>query len=100
AERGELVAGWRSRFANTEGLFLLYTPAGCRHCDNTGYRGRIGVHELLVATPAVKKLIQRRATVAELVETAQKEGMRSLKQDGVIKVLQGHVDLRQVRAVC
>jgi type II secretory ATPase GspE/PulE/Tfp pilus assembly ATPase PilB-like protein len=100
AERGELVAGWRSRFANAEGLFLLYTPSGCRHCDNTGYRGRIGVHELLVATPAIKKLIQRRATVAELVETAQKEGMRSLKQDGVFKVLQGHVDLRQVRAVC
>jgi type II secretory ATPase GspE/PulE/Tfp pilus assembly ATPase PilB-like protein len=52
--------------------------------------GRIGLHELLLATPAIKKLIHRRATVDEMLAVAIKEGMRTLKQDGIEKILQGH----------
>jgi len=52
-----------------------------------------------LAKPAIKKLIHRRATVDEMLATAIKEGMRTLKQDGIEKILQGHTDVAQIRAV-
>jgi len=58
------------------------------------------LHELLVGTDTVKKHIQEHARVAEIFSTALTEGMRTLKQDGIEKVLQGVTDMLQVRAVC
>jgi type II secretory ATPase GspE/PulE/Tfp pilus assembly ATPase PilB-like protein len=58
------------------------------------------LHELLIGTDPVKKLIQEHARVAELFATALEEGMRTLKQDGMEKVLLGMTDIAQVRAVC
>ena len=69
-------------------------------CGDTGYDGRLGLHELLTATNPIKKLIQERATVAEITKVAFQEGMRTLKQDGIEKVLEGKTDIKQVRAVC
>ena len=60
----------------------------------------MGLHELLLGTDPIKKLIQEHARVAEVLATALNEGMRTLKQDGVEKVLQGITDMHQVRAVC
>jgi type II secretory ATPase GspE/PulE/Tfp pilus assembly ATPase PilB-like protein len=60
----------------------------------------VGLHELLLGTDPIKKLIQEHARVAEVLATALNEGMRTLKQDGVEKVLQGITDMHQVRAVC
>ncbi|MBI2312762.1 MAG: Flp pilus assembly complex ATPase component TadA [Betaproteobacteria bacterium] len=91
---------WMQRFANDKGQFMLYEAVGCDNCDSTGYRGRVGLHELLVGTDPVKKHIQEHARVAEIVATALQQGMRTLKQDGMEKVLQGSTDMRQVRAVC
>ena len=68
--------------------------------NDTGYKGRVGLHELLVGTDPVKKLIQEKARVAEILAEALNEGMRTLKMDGVEKVLQGITDMAQVRAVC
>ena len=73
---------------------------GCDTCGGTGYKGRVGLHELLVGTDPIKKQIQEHARVAEMVATALDEGMRTLKQDGIEKVLQGITDMKQVRAVC
>ena len=67
---------------------------------DTGYRGRVGLHELLIGTDPVKKAIQEHARVAELLAIALDEGMHTLKQDGMGKVLQGITDMHQVRAVC
>jgi type II secretory ATPase GspE/PulE/Tfp pilus assembly ATPase PilB-like protein len=61
---------------------------------------RVGLHELLLGSDAVKKLIQEHARVAEILAVALNEGMRTLKQDGMEKVLQGLTDMLQVRAVC
>jgi len=61
--------------------------------------GRMGVYELLVADAAVKRLVQGRAPIAELRAAAMANGMRTLKQDGIDKVLQGATDIQQVRAV-
>jgi type II secretory ATPase GspE/PulE/Tfp pilus assembly ATPase PilB-like protein len=87
-------------YADDKGQFTLYRKAGCDACSNTGYKGRLGLHELLVGTDAIKKNIQEHARVAEMLATALEEGMRTLKMDGIEKVFQGVTDLAQVRAVC
>jgi type II secretory ATPase GspE/PulE/Tfp pilus assembly ATPase PilB-like protein len=78
----------------------LQRPKGCPKCGGSGYKGRMGIHELLVATDEIKRMIQKRKPVEELREQAIREGMTTLLQDGIQKVLQGHTDFKQVRAVC
>ncbi|HEX5337731.1 MAG TPA: ATPase, T2SS/T4P/T4SS family [Gallionella sp.] len=95
-----LYAEWVKLFADDKGQFTLYEPVGCEKCSGTGYRGRTGLHELLIGTDPVKKAIQEHARVAELLAIALEEGMHTLKQDGMEKVLQGITDMHQVRAVC
>jgi len=87
-------------YGDDKGQFTLYRKAGCETCSNTGYKGRVGLHELLLGTDAIKKNIQEHARVAEMLATALDEGMRTLKMDGIEKVMQGITDLAQVRAVC
>ncbi|MEO8343387.1 MAG: GspE/PulE family protein [Gallionella sp.] len=95
-----LYAEWVKLFADEKGQFTLCTPVGCEKCSGTGYRGRVGLHELLIGTDAVKKAIQEHARVAELLSICLEDGMHTLKQDGMEKVLQGVTDMHQVRAVC
>jgi len=83
-----------------KGTFKLYKPVGCEKCGNTGYKGRVGLHELLTGSDAVKKLIQEHARVAEILATGLDEGMLTLKMDGIQKVLQGITDMKQIRSVC
>ncbi len=78
----------------------LYKPNGCSNCGNTGYRGRTGIHELLVGTDDMKTLIQSRAKMEDLRKQAIKDGMATLMQDGIRKVFSGETDLIQVRKVC
>ncbi len=79
---------------------FLNKPNGCPNCGNTGYRGRTGIHELLVGTDDMKNLIQSRAKMEDLRKQAIKDGMATLMQDGIRKVLLGETDLIQVRKVC
>jgi len=95
-----LYAEWVKLFGDDKGQITLYEKVGCEKCANTGYAGRVGLHELLIGTDPVKKAIQEHARVAELFAIALEEGMRTLKQDGIEKVLQGITDIHQVRAVC
>lgn len=78
----------------------LFKSRGCEKCNHTGYRGRIAIHELLVATDEIKEAIQRRAMVEEVRHLAIEGGMRTLLQDGISKVFMGLTDFRQVRSVC
>ncbi|HKO59159.1 MAG TPA: ATPase, T2SS/T4P/T4SS family [Thermoanaerobaculia bacterium] len=77
----------------------LYRPKGCATCNNTGYKGRMGVHELLVGTDEIKKAVQRRAPIDELRTLAMQQGMRTLLQDAIEKAFKGHTDIKQARAV-
>ncbi|HLP98487.1 MAG TPA: ATPase, T2SS/T4P/T4SS family [Sideroxyarcus sp.] len=95
-----LYADWVKLFGDDKGQITLYEKVGCEKCGGTGYRGRVGLHELLIGTDPVKKAIQEHARVAELFAIALEEGMRTLKQDGIEKVLSGITDIHQVRAVC
>ncbi|OGV79366.1 MAG: hypothetical protein A3K19_31385 [Lentisphaerae bacterium RIFOXYB12_FULL_65_16] len=70
---------------------------GCPACNGTGYKGRMGVHELLVASKGVKRMVVFRKPAAEIQELAMQEGMRTLRQDGVQKILSGDLDFQQVR---
>ena len=73
---------------------------GCDKCSGTGYRGRIGIHEILVGTQNLKKAIKLRAHADELRLLAIEEGMKPLIMDGIQKIFQGSTDLSQVLRVC
>jgi type II secretory ATPase GspE/PulE/Tfp pilus assembly ATPase PilB-like protein len=100
AAREKILGEWVKEFGNDKGEITLYTAKGCDVCSNTGYKGRVGLHELLIGTDRIKKDIQEHARVANMFSTAIEDGMRTLKQDGIEKVLQGITDIQQVRAVC
>ncbi len=78
----------------------LYRPVGCDSCSNTGYRGRMGIHELMEGTPKIKLMIKKQANTELLFAQAMKEGMSTLRQDGIMKVFKGLTDLAEVRRVC
>ena len=79
---------------------MLNKPVGCGECNGSGYRGRMALHELLMATDEIKLLIQNSARIDELRSQAIKDGMTTLKQDGIEKIFTGHLDMLQVRKVC
>ena len=80
--------------------FKLYRGVGCEKCNGSRYKGRLGIHELIEGTPEIKKLIKNQATSNDLAEQATKDGMVTLKQDGIHKVIEGVTDIAEVRRVC
>jgi type II secretory ATPase GspE/PulE/Tfp pilus assembly ATPase PilB-like protein len=96
----EVAARWRKRYGDASGALTLQAPHGCPDCENSGYKGRLGVYELLVNSPAIKAAIQRRANSGELLRLALQEGMTTLEQDAIEKILQGHLDFKQVLTSC
>ena len=85
------------RFSND---LTLYKPKGCSECASSGFRGRMGIHELLVNTDALKEMIQTKALVSAIHERAVEDGMETLMQDGIVKVFQGKTNFAQIRMVC
>lgn len=83
-----------------DGHLVFYRAKGCDVCNKSGYKGRVGLHELMIGTEPIKKLIQEHARVAQLFAQALEDGMLTLKMDGLEKSLQGVTDIKQVRAVC
>jgi type II secretory ATPase GspE/PulE/Tfp pilus assembly ATPase PilB-like protein/GAF domain-containing protein len=80
--------------------FQLKKPVGCKKCAQSGYLGRMGLYELLEGTKTIKRLIMQMALVEEIQEQAMQDGMTTLKQDGIQKILKGECDYKQVAAVC
>jgi type II secretory ATPase GspE/PulE/Tfp pilus assembly ATPase PilB-like protein len=99
-EEQKLLESWIELYGGGEGRLKFYRAAGCDSCNKTGYKGRVGLHELLIADEDVKKLIQERARVADIFVSAVGSGMRTLKMDGMEKIMMGLTDLKQVRSVC
>lgn len=83
-----------------DGHLTFYRANGCEICSGSGYKGRVGLHELMIGSEPIKKLIQEHARVAQLFAQALEDGMLTLKMDGMEKALQGITDIKQVRAVC
>ena len=78
----------------------LFKPVGCEACSKSGYRGRMGIHELMEGTPRIKLMIKKQANTELLFGQAMKEGMETLRQDGIKKVFKGMTDMAEVRRVC
>ena len=98
-EAKKLYKSWIENYGEG-GRITMYRPVGCSRCAKTGYKGRLGLHELLLADDETKKLIQERSRVSNIFASAVAGGMHTLKMDGMTKVLQGITDLKQVRMVC
>ncbi|WP_083527066.1 GspE/PulE family protein [Alteromonas stellipolaris] len=77
----------------------LHRAKGCEECGNTGYKGRTGVHELLGMTPELRSLVYKEASVSEMKKQATQDGMRTLVQDAIFKVIKGDTDIPQVQIV-
>ena len=90
---------WASRRPAYDGAFTLFRGRGCEACHHTGYLGRVPIHELMVVSDGMKALIQGRTRTGELLAFAKSEGMQTLVQDGIEKVLRGLTTYKQVRAV-
>jgi type II secretory ATPase GspE/PulE/Tfp pilus assembly ATPase PilB-like protein len=91
---------WVKHYGNEKGQLTFYKPVGCDRCGGTGFKGRLGLHELLVANDKLKKLIQEHARVSEVLAQCLEDGMRTLKQDGMEKCLSGVTHIKEVRSVC
>ncbi len=100
AARDAVLRDWQARFADERGQLRLYRPKGCDQCADSGYRGRLGLHELMIGSDAVKRLVQERALVSDLLSQALVDGMRTLRQDGIEKVLAGQTNMLQISRVC
>ena len=98
-EAQKLYEEWVVNYGE-DGKLRFYKAVGCDKCNKTGYKGRLGLHELLIADDQIKKLVQERARVAEIFAAAVESGMRTLKMDGMEKIMLGMTDLKQVRQVC
>ncbi len=82
-----------------EGSFQLFRGRGCDKCGKSGYKGRAAIHELLVTSSDIKRLIQTRARATEIFGHAKQGGMTTLLQDGMMKAISGVTDVKQVKAV-
>jgi len=100
----EVLAEWRARFAAdkagaaTAQRLTRYKPVGCQHCNGSGWRGRVAIHELMMVSRQLRHLIQTGARAQQLLRQALGEGMRTLRQDGIEKVLAGVTTIEEVRA--
>ncbi|HSB43547.1 MAG TPA: GspE/PulE family protein [Nitrospira sp.] len=82
-----------------DNTFRLARGKGCEICNRTGFKGRVALHELLLGTDKLKRLIQTKAKTEEMVKAAIEDGMTTLMQDGIQKCLQGHTTFKEVKAV-
>lgn len=98
-EAKKLYDYWLKEYGK-DGKLTFMRAKGCDACGGSGYKGRVGLHELMVASDPVKKLVQEKARVADIFVTCVDEGMSTLKMDGMEKVMMGLTDMKQVRAVC
>lgn len=79
---------------------VLFRASGCEDCNNTGYRGRMGIHEMLEGTKEIKLLIKKASPTETIFEKGSEQGMTTLLQDGLLKVFAGLTDINEVRRVC
>ncbi len=88
---------WLDHYGH-EGKLWHHEAPGCRECNHTGFKGRMAIHELMVVTRGMRHLIQTGGRVEQIQRLALSEGMRTLRQDGIEKVLQGLTSIEEVRA--
>ncbi|MCL4800718.1 MAG: type IV-A pilus assembly ATPase PilB [Burkholderiales bacterium] len=94
---GLLNAGFRED--ELDGSWRPFGPIGCEHCKGSGYKGRVGIYQVMPISDDMTRLIMQNANALEIAEQAQLEGVRDLRQSGLLKVKQGMTSLEEVMAV-
>jgi type IV pilus assembly protein PilB len=92
-----LRAGFREE--DLDGTWQPYGPIGCDHCKGTGYKGRIGIYQVLPISDDMRQVIMRGGSSIEIAEVARAEGVRDLRQSGLLKVRSGLTSLEEIEAV-
>jgi type IV pilus assembly protein PilB len=77
----------------------LYRPKGCSRCNGTGYKGRLGIYEVMIVSEAIRRLTVERKSADEISRVAQAEGMKNLREDGIDKVLAGATSIEEIARV-
>ncbi len=85
--------------ADLDGSWTPYGPVGCDHCKGTGYKGRVGVYQVLPITEEMRQVIMRNGNALDIAEQARKEGVRDLRQSGLLKVKSGVTSLEEIEAI-
>jgi len=101
----ELVHNYRKEHLKDMGIkytsgLTFYRPSNCEACNGTGYKGRVGIYELMESTVEIKRMIKQHVDTENLFEQAKKDGMTTILQEGVMKVFQGLTDINEIRRVC
>jgi type IV pilus assembly protein PilB len=78
---------------------VLHRAKGCSRCNNTGYKGRLGLYEVMVVSEAIRRLTVERKSADEIGRVAAAEGMKSLREDGIDKVLLGMTSVEEIARV-
>ena len=92
-----LRAGFQEE--DLDGSWQPFGPIGCDHCKGTGYKGRVGIYEVMPMTDEMRQLIMRNGNSLDIAEQAQREGVRNLRQSGLLKVKSGITSLEEIEAV-
>ncbi|RZU64107.1 type IV pilus assembly protein PilB [Microterricola gilva] len=95
----EYVSGLRFSFDPSQPRPVVYEPIGCQSCSNTGYRGRIAVHEVMTVSEEIERLAVARASSAEIGRLAREQGMITLREDGWEKVKMGLTSIEEILRV-
>jgi type IV pilus assembly protein PilB len=82
-----------------DGTWQTYGPVGCEKCRGTGYKGRVGIYQVMQISDEMRQLIMRNGTAIDIADQARKEGVRDLRQSGLVKVKQGVTSLEEIEAI-
>ena len=94
---GAVQVGFRE--ADLDGTWVPYRPVGCERCNGSGYKGRVGIYQVMPITEAIQQIILRDGSALEIAAQARSEGVKSLRESGLDKVRQGITSLEEVLAV-
>jgi type IV pilus assembly protein PilB len=96
-EEALLRAGFKDE--DIDGSWQTFAPVGCDLCKNTGYKGRVGLYQVMPISEEMERIIMKNGTAIDLADQAQREGVRDLRQSGLLKVKKGLTSLEEVEAV-
>ncbi|WP_028310515.1 MULTISPECIES: type IV-A pilus assembly ATPase PilB [Derxia] len=92
-----LQAGFKE--SELDGTWQPYRPVGCDHCNNSGYKGRVGIYQIMPITEEMQRIILANGNSMDIARQAQAEGVRDLRQSGLLKVRQGLTSIEEVLGV-
>jgi len=92
-----LRAGFTER--ELDGSWQPYTRGGCEACNDTGYKGRVGIYQVMPVSEAMNRIIMQNGNAIDIAKQARHEGVKDLRQSGLLKVKQGTTSLEEVEAV-